>query len=198
MANATRHGDTAGSRANRAGRRVSLYDARNTSFAKGAGAMYQLHFPKRFEHTHPPVRDVNEIEVERLTFGQRAADRVAIVIGSWRFIGLQSLTLVGWAWLNVVAWTNHWDPYPFILMNLFLSLQAAYTAPVIMMSQNRQALMDRIEAHNDFLVNQKAEEEIRAILDHLAAQDEALVHLHQTIASLREDLSGARPTRQGE
>jgi uncharacterized membrane protein len=86
--------------------------------------------------------------------------------------------------LNVVAWTRHWDPYPFILMNLFLSLQAAYTAPIIMMSQNRLAARDRIEAHQDFLVNQKAEEEVRAILTHLAAQDHALAIIHETLDSL--------------
>jgi len=156
-----------------------------------------VRFPVPFRHEHPPVRNVNEMMEERLTLGQRASDRVAAVIGSWPFIVIQSVLLLLWAALNVTAWVKQWDPYPFILMNLFLSLQAAYTAPVIMMSQNRQALKDRIEAHNDFLINQKAEEEIRAILDHLAAQDEELVHLHRAVASLREALAGARPTGQG-
>jgi len=119
----------------------------------------QKQFPKRYTHAHPPVRDVNEIEVERLTFGQRAADRVAAVVGSWWFIGTQSLILLGWAWLNLMAWTQHWDPYPFILVNLFLSLQAACTAPMLMMSQNRLAARDRLEAHNDDEINRKAEEE---------------------------------------
>ena len=155
-------------------------------------------FPAPFRHEHPPVRNVNEMVEERLTLGQRASDQLAGIVGSWPFIIIQSVLLMAWAALNVTAWVKHWDPYPFILMNLFLSLQAAYTAPVIMMSQNRQALMDRIEAHNDFLVNQKAEEEIRAILDQLTAQDEALIHIHDTIASLRKALAGARPTVQGE
>ncbi len=145
--------------------------------------MHKVQFPKPFEHAHPPVRNVNEIEVERLTVGQRAADRVAGVVGSWWFIGIQSVLLMGWAWLNVVAWTSHWDPYPFILMNLFLSLQAAYTAPMLMMSQNRLAARDRLEAHNDFEINRKAEEEIRAILDHLSAQDEALVKIVEALAA---------------
>jgi len=87
-----------------------------------------------------------------------------------------------WVALNVMAVIRHWDPYPFILMNLVLSLQAAYTAPIIMMSQNRQAVKDRLEAHQDFLINQKAEEEVRAILDHLVAQNEALLHIHQLLA----------------
>jgi uncharacterized membrane protein len=144
-----------------------------------------LRFPEPFRHTHPPVTDVNEIFEDQLTFGQQAADRVATVMGSWKFVIIQSAILIGWVILNVTAWVNHWDPYPFILMNLVLSLQAAYTAPMIMMSQNRQAARDRLEAHNDYLVNQKAEVEIRAILDDLAAQDQALAIIHQMVLELR-------------
>jgi uncharacterized membrane protein len=66
-----------------------------------------------------------------------------------------------------------------------LSLQAAYTAPIIMMSQNRQAMRDRLDAHNDYLINQKAEEEVRAILDHLSAQDQALTQIHQILLDLQ-------------
>lgn len=148
--------------------------------------MKKLHFPEPFTHEHKPLRSVNEIVDERLTFGQRMANLVARVVGSWTFIAAQSVLLLIWAAMNVVAWTHHWDPYPFILMNLFLSLQAAYTAPVIMMSQNRLAARDRIEAHNDFLINQKAEEEIRAILTHLAAQNQALLVIHDLVDSLHE------------
>ena len=104
-------------------------------------------------------------------------------MGSWGFIIVQSVLLLGWATLNVIAWVRHWDPYPFILMNLCLSMQAAYAAPVIMMSQNRQAARDRLEAHEDFLINQKAEEEVRAILEHLAAQDRALAEIHALLAA---------------
>jgi uncharacterized membrane protein len=146
--------------------------------------MKKLHFPEPFVHKHAPLKSVNEIIDEKLTFAQSVADRVAKIVGSWKFIIIQSSILALWAVLNVIAWTRHWDPYPFILMNLFLSLQAAYTAPVIMMSQNRLAARDRIEAHQDFLVNQKAEEEVRAILTHLAAQDHALAIIHQTLDSL--------------
>lgn len=147
--------------------------------------MRTLQFPKPFVHAHPPVRNVNEIEVERLTFGQRAADRVAGVVGSWWFIGIQSVLLGAWAWLNVVAWTSHWDPYPFILMNLFLSLQAAYTAPMLMMSQNRLVARDRLVAHNDFEINRKAEEEIRAALEHLAAKDAALTKIADALLAVQ-------------
>ena len=146
--------------------------------------MKRLHFPEPFLHKHGAVRSVNELVDERLTLGQRTADLVARTVGSWTFIITQSIILVLWATLNVVAWTRHWDPYPFILMNLFLSLQAAYTAPVIMMSQNRLAARDRIEAHNDFLINQKTEEEVRAILVHLEAQNQALSTIHEIIDGL--------------
>ncbi len=146
--------------------------------------MKKLHFPQPYQHNHPPIRDVNELFDEQLGFGERAADWVANVVGSWTFIIIQSVLLAIWVALNTVAWIRHWDPYPFILMNLVLSLQAAYTAPVIMMSQNRQADRDRVEAHNDYLINQKAEEEVRAILDHLAAQDEALATINDTLEQL--------------
>jgi uncharacterized membrane protein len=148
--------------------------------------MKQLHFPEPFTHHHKPVRSVNEIVDERLTLGQRTADLVAQIMGSWTFIVIQSVLLLTWAMLNVAAWARHWDPYPFILMNLLLSLQAAYTAPVIMMSQNRVTARDRIEAHNDFLINQKAEEEVRAILTHLAAQNQALLVIHDMVNSLHD------------
>jgi len=100
---------------------------------------------------------------------------------------MQSVVLTSWVVLNLLALIHHWDPYPFIFMNLLLSLQAAYAAPIIMMSQNRQADRDRLEAHNDYLVNQKAEMEVRAILDHLAAQDAALLEIHRLLEELQKE-----------
>ena len=123
--------------------------------------MTKFPFPGPFQHDHPPVRNVNELVEEGQTLSQRAADRVAKTAGSWKFIIWQSCLLWIWVALNIVSMIQHWDPYPFILMNLLLSLQAAYTAPIIMMSQNRQAERDRIEAHLDYEINQKAEIEIR-------------------------------------
>ncbi|WP_282003807.1 DUF1003 domain-containing protein [Geotalea uraniireducens] len=143
-------------------------------------------FPEPFKHQHQPVQNVNEIIAAQQTLGQRAADWVALNIGSWWFIIIQSIILAIWVVLNVTAWIRHWDPYPFILMNLVLSLQAAYTAPIIMMSQNRQAARDRLEAHNDYVINQKTEEEVRAILDHLAAQNDALAEIHRLLADMRD------------
>ena len=135
------------------------------------------------------VRNVNVIEQERLTSGERVADTVARTIGSWRFIIIQSIVLISWIVLNVIAWVNAWDPYPFILLNLALSFQAAYSAPIIMMSQNRQAAKDRLSAEHDYHINLKAELEIAAMrerLNELAGEQwEALIELQrQQIAML--------------
>lgn len=108
----------------------------------------------------------------QMGFGDRVADDVAAMMGSWPFIIIQSCILAAWMTLNVLAWVHHWDPYPFILLNLALSFQGAYAAPFIMMSQNRQAAMDRQEARHDYEVNVKAELEIEL--------------LHQKIDMLRE------------
>jgi uncharacterized membrane protein len=107
-----------------------------------------------------------------LTAGQRIADTVAATMGSWKFIIIQSVILLIWIALNVTAYVDQWDPYPFILLNLALSFQAAYAAPFIMMSQNRQQDIDRKAAENDHQINIKAELEIEL--------------LHQKIDQLRE------------
>jgi uncharacterized membrane protein len=159
---------------------------------QGDLSVKKLHFPEPFIHRHEPVRDVNKLDEERLTFGQKGANFVAKIAGSWSFIIIQSVILVLWAILNVIGWSRHWDPYPFILMNLFLSLQAAYTAPIILMSQNRLVARDRIEAHEDFLLNYRAEEEIRAVLEHLAAQDNALMEIHEILNDMQQNLAGGK------
>lgn len=150
--------------------------------------MNKLRFPKPFEHHHPPIKNVNEAFEKQLTFGQRASDRIANIVGSWPFIIVQSILLTMWVVLNVAAGNRYWDPYPFILMNLVLSMQAAYTAPIIMMSQNRQAERDRLEAHNDYIINQKAEEEIRAVMNHLETQAEALMQIYQIFNNQKEQV----------
>ena len=149
-------------------------------------------FPEPFKHEHGPIKNVNDILAGQMTMGQRAADRVAALVGSWRFILVQSCLLTLWVILNVTAWWRHWDPFPFILMNLLLSLQAAYTAPVIMMSQNRLAERDRLEAHNDYILNQKEEVEVQAILKHLAAQDRALEQIHKQLTELTSQWESSR------
>jgi uncharacterized membrane protein len=109
-----------------------------------------------------------------LTPGQRIADSVAATMGSWPFIIVQTTILAFWIVLNITAWIYHWDPYPFILLNLALSFQAAYAAPFIMMSQNRQADVDRQQAAEDFRINVKAELEIELLhqkLDELRGKE---------------------------
>ncbi|HEY6298009.1 MAG TPA: DUF1003 domain-containing protein [Candidatus Binatus sp.] len=129
----------------------------------------------RHVHRHKPVININQVDAEKLTTGQRIADRLAAVMGSWPFIIVQSIILAFWITLNVVAYINHWDPYPFILLNLALSFQAAYAAPIIMMSQNRQAAKDRLMAEQDYEVNCKAEDELKSIMTHLEQQDEVML-----------------------
>jgi len=97
------------------------------------------------------------------TVGQRVADGTARVLGSWPFIIGQTTLVAAWIVANVLAWTLRWDPYPFILLNLMFSVQAAYAGPVIMMSQNRQAERDRFQAGADYETNVKAENEIEAL-----------------------------------
>lgn len=97
------------------------------------------------------------------TYGEYLADRIAAIVGSWRFIIIQSGLLALWIVLNVVAWMQHWDPYPFILLNLVLSFQAAFTAPILMMAQNRQSTIDRQKAQLDYDVNLRAELDIEAL-----------------------------------
>jgi uncharacterized membrane protein len=137
----------------------------------------------RHSHRHEPIANVNEVLAEKLRRGQRLADGLAKVMGSWAFIISQSIVLAFWIALNVLAFVRHWDPYPFILLNLTLSFQAAYAAPIIMMSQNRQAAKDRLMSEQDYVVNLKAEEEVKAIMVHLEQQDEVMLDILRRIES---------------
>ncbi|MBI3631666.1 MAG: DUF1003 domain-containing protein [Candidatus Staskawiczbacteria bacterium] len=105
---------------------------------------------------------------ETMTFGQKIADKVATGMGSWSFIIIQSAIVLLWMVLNIVAYMAYWDPYPFILLNLLFSTQAAYAAPIIMMSQNRQNERDRFQAHEDYITNVKAKEEIEQLQESLS------------------------------
>ena len=130
---------------------------------------------------------------DRLTVGQKIADTVAATMGSWRFIIIQSLILLFWIILNVTAIVEKWDPYPFILLNLALSFQAAYAAPFIMMSQNRQQDIDRKQAENDYQINIKAELEIELLhqkIDEL--RDKEVLMLTKAVSDLTELLKADR------
>ena len=108
-------------------------------------------------------RNPNEVIEEESTFGERLADSVARFGGSWSFIILFGIVLAVYSSMNVALGHRAWDPYPFILLNLFLSMLAAIQAPVIMMSQNRQDIKDRVRSELDFQVNRRAEAEIQSL-----------------------------------
>lgn len=101
--------------------------------------------------------------LEESGYGSRLADAVAKGMGSWKFIILQTLFIIFWMGLNLVGYIYHWDAYPFILLNLVFSTQAAYAAPIIMMSQNRQSERDRLQAQADYQTNIEAKEEIESL-----------------------------------
>ena len=105
----------------------------------------------------------HEKHTETLSFGSRLADAVAKGMGSWKFIIVQTVLVILWMGLNIVGFFYHWDVYPFILLNLLFSTQAAYAAPIIMMSQNRQSERDRMQAHADYQTNIDAKLEIEAL-----------------------------------
>jgi uncharacterized membrane protein len=102
----------------------------------------------------------HEKHVVSSTLGEKIADKTASLMGSWKFIIIQTAFVVLWMTLNVVAMINHWDAYPFILLNLIFSTQAAYAAPIIMMAQNRQNDRDRYQAKEDYHTNLRAKQEI--------------------------------------
>jgi len=132
-------------------------------------------FIHRMMERKPVVRNINEVFDDQLTFGQRLADNVAKFGGSWTFISIFGCILLFWVILNSIILARFkatFDPYPYILLNLFLSMLASIQAPVIMMSQNRQAIKDRLDATHDYEVNLKAEMEIE--------------NLHQKLDELRE------------
>jgi uncharacterized membrane protein len=121
-------------------------------------------------------------------FGARISDAVVAMMGSWGFI-IQSAFLILWMCLNVMAYVK-WDPYPFILLNLMLSFQAAYAAPFIMMSQNRQAMRDRENAQHDYDVNIKAELEIELLHEKIdLLRENEVVELLKIIKSLEEKIA---------
>ena len=144
----------------------------------------KIHFtPAELEHLRylrerKPARTA---KLPRPSSGERIADVVTTTVGSWRFIIIQSCLLTLWILLNVAAWVQHWDPYPFILLNLALSFQAAYATPFILMSQNRQSGIDRQKAQQDLDCDLKAEMEIELLhqkLDSLRDKEIAALSIH--------------------
>lgn len=141
-------------------------------------------------------KDINKTNDEKLTFGQRAADKIAAFGGSWPFIITFSLILVSWIIINaVILMSDAFDPYPFILLNLVLSCLAAFQAPIIMMSQNRQNEKDRLTAANDYLINLKAEiivEDLHKKIDALIEEQQQNKRKQEMILRLLEELKSGK------
>lgn len=135
------------------------------------------------------LRDPNEVIEQQSTLGDRIADGVARFGGSWRFIISFGVVLAAYTACNVALGGRAWDPYPFILLNLFLSMLAAIQAPVIMMSQNRQDTKDRVRGELDFDVNRRAELEIRGLSRKLHVLSDKLNDVEEL---LRENSAGPR------
>jgi uncharacterized membrane protein len=134
------------------------------------------------------VRSPEEVIEGEETFGEKIADRVASFGGSWTFIIIFGIVLIVYSAINVALGEKKaWDPYPFILLNLFLSMLASIQAPVIMMSQNRQDKKDRLRSEMDFEINRRAEAEIRGIAQRLNQQDERIGDLEELV---RKDIGG--------
>jgi uncharacterized membrane protein len=127
------------------------------------------------------MRNPNDVIDKEATFGERIADTVAGFGGSWTFIIIFLVVLVTYSMINIVLGHRAWDPYPFILLNLFLSMLAAIQAPVIMMSQNRQDTRDRLRGELDYDVNRRAESEIQGLA-------RKLNHIGEKIADIEDVL----------
>jgi uncharacterized membrane protein len=128
------------------------------------------------------------------TLGERVADHFAAFIGSWAFIIGQSIILAIWIVLNLIAWIKHWDPYPFILLNLALSFQAAYAGPIIMMSQNRQTKLDKRRNELDLQINLLSEQENTEMLHMLRKICEKLEISHEDEPDLEALEQATKPT----
>lgn len=145
---------------------------------------------KELRQLRPSLR---KVPMDGITLGERVSDRVVAVVGSWTFIITQSVLLAFWIVINITAWIQHWDPYPFILLNLALSFQAAFTAPIIMMSQNRQSCIDRQRAENDYNINIKAELEIEQLHEKIdLLREQEMKQLIDIIQALEQKIIAAK------
>src|SRR5579884_5328 len=131
----------------------------------------------KHQHEHPPVRDLNREADRRLTMPQRIAEDLGRLVGSWTFVVVQMALIACWLAANLLAQTRHWDPYPFLLLNLALTFEVMLWVSLLLMALNRLALRDRLRAQQEYEEQVKAEEETRALMGHLEAQDEVLLQI---------------------
>src|SRR5256714_14707075 len=131
----------------------------------------------KHQHDHPPVRDLNREIERRLTFADRVAGDFARLVGSWLFVLVQVGIMVVWVGLNAFNLIRPWDRYPFEFLNFILTLEAAVWVSVVLMALNRLSDRDRLRAQQDYELNVKAEEELKALMNHLMHQDEILLQI---------------------
>lgn len=136
-------------------------------------------------HQHP----VNVIHHDEATFGERLADGIASGIGSWRFLIIQTIAVLCWVIFNVIGLVNHWDPFPFILLNLLFSVQAAYTGPVLLLAGNRQAQKDRLTLEHASTEADKADSQNVQILTAIEHNTEVTLEILEHVQKLVEELS---------
>ncbi|UCG95334.1 MAG: DUF1003 domain-containing protein [archaeon] len=134
---------------------------------------------KKNKYRYPVTR-------KKLTLGEKAADKLTKVAGSWSFIISMLVFMAIWMWINISAYIGHWDPYPFILLNFVLSCLAALQAPIILMSQNREAQRDRQRAEYDYQVDKKAEREIKDMQKDLKKMEKLVKELHSKFVRKRK------------
>jgi len=140
------------------------------------------------DHQHP----VNVVHHEEATFGEQLADGIASGIGSWTFLIIQSIAVLTWVTLNIVGLVNHWDPFPFILLNLLFSVQAAYTGPVLLLAGNRQAQKDRLTLEHAAHEADKADKQNVQILRAIEHNTQVTIQILEHVQSLVEGRVGAK------
>jgi len=131
----------------------------------------------KHQHDHPPVRDLNREFDRKLKLTDRIASDFARLVGSWVFVLAQLGLMLLWVLLNVIGHLSHWDPYPFTFLNLVFTLEAAIWVSVVLMALNSLADRDRLRAQSEYELNVKAEEELKALMNHLMHQDEILLQI---------------------
>ena len=135
------------------------------------------------DHQHP----VNVVHHDEATFGERLADTIAAGIGSWTFLIIQTFAVLVWLTLNIVGFISHWDPFPFILLNLLFSVQAAYTGPVLLLAGNRQSQKDRLTLEHAAYEADKADEQNVEILKAIEKNTEVTLSILRHVEVLIED-----------
>jgi uncharacterized membrane protein len=135
------------------------------------------------DHKHP----VNVVHHDEATFGEKLADNIASGIGSWTFLIIQTCAVLLWLTLNIIGFMRHWDPFPFILLNLLFSVQAAYTGPVLLLAGNRQSQKDRLTLEHAAYEADKADEQNVEILKAIEKNTEVTLSILRHVEVLIED-----------